>query len=144
MKPVASHYPYTLSTLGDHLRKRRLDLGLRQGDVAAQLAVNISTVTNWEKNYTAPPLSLIPRVNAFLGYDPVEEDFDSLSLGERVVRARQRLGMTQKDLARRLGVDPSTLAHWEHGSRRAMPEYRAKLEAFVDGVRFPGHSWSKL
>jgi DNA-binding transcriptional regulator YiaG len=76
-------------------------------------------------------LHLIPRVIAFLGYDPSPERSESLSLGERVVRARQRTGMTQKDLARRLGVDPSTLAHWEYGRREPMPVNRATLEAFV-------------
>jgi hypothetical protein len=35
---------------------------------------------------------------------------------------------------RRLGVDPSTLAHWEYGRRQPMPENRAKLEAFVERV----------
>jgi transcriptional regulator with XRE-family HTH domain len=130
MKPVASHYPYTLSTLGDHLRKRRLDLGLRQGDVAAQLAVNISTVTNWEKNYTAPPLSLIPRVIAFLGYDPRPEPAESLSFDQQIVRARQRVGLSQKALAQHLGVDPGTLAKWERGEREPAPEYRQQLFDF--------------
>jgi transcriptional regulator with XRE-family HTH domain len=39
-------YPDALVTLGDHIRKRRLDLGLRQRDVAAQFGVNVNTVTN--------------------------------------------------------------------------------------------------
>jgi transcriptional regulator with XRE-family HTH domain len=131
MKPDSLPYSHTLETIGDHLKTRRLDLGLRQKDVAQQLGVKTETVTNWEKNYTAPQLYLIPRVIQFLGYDPVEDDSDSLSLGERVVRVRQRLGITQKDLARRLGVDPSTLAHWEYGRRRPMPKNRAKLEEFI-------------
>jgi transcriptional regulator with XRE-family HTH domain len=130
-KPVALPYPDTLETIGDHLKTRRLDLGLYQKDVARQLGVKTETVTNWEKNYTAPQLYLIPRVIVFLGYDPVEDESDTLSLGERVLRARKRLGMTQKDLARQLGVDPGTLTHWEHGRRRPMPENRAKLESFV-------------
>jgi transcriptional regulator with XRE-family HTH domain len=81
-------YSDTLATLGDHIRKRRLDLGLRQRGVATQLGVNVNTLPNWEKHHSSPQLYLIPRVIAFLGYDLVEEDFDSMSLGERVVRVR--------------------------------------------------------
>jgi transcriptional regulator with XRE-family HTH domain len=87
MKPVALTYPDTLETIGDHIKIRRLDLGLLQKDVARQLGVTTCTVTNWEKNYSSPKLHLIPRVIAFLGYEPVSDDFDSLSIGERVVRA---------------------------------------------------------
>ena len=134
MKPVALPYPDTLTTLGDHVRTRRLDLGLYQKDVARQLGVKTETVTNWEKNYTSPQLYLIPRVITFLGYDPVQDESESLSLGERVVRARHRLGMTQKDLARQLGVDPSTLAHWEYGRRQPMPENWATLERLITTV----------
>jgi transcriptional regulator with XRE-family HTH domain len=125
-------YPDTLETIGDHIKTKRLDVGLFQKDVARQLGVKTETVTNWEKNYTSPQLYLIPRVTAYLGYDPVEDDSDSLSLGERVARARKRLGMTRKDLARRLGVDPSALVHWKHGGRQSTRENRAKLEAFVE------------
>ena len=127
-------YPDTLETIGDHLKTHRLDLGLYQKDVARQLGVKTETVTNWEKNYTSRQLYLIPRIIAFLGYDPFEDDSDSLSLGQRVVRTRQRRGMTQKDLARQLRVDPGTLALWEYGRRLPMPEIRAKLEKFITTV----------
>ena len=91
-------------------------------------------MTNWEKNYTSPQLCLLPRIIEFLGYDPLDDDSESLSLGEQVVRARRRLGITRKELARRLRVDPSTLAHWENGRRLLMPENRAKLEKLITTV----------
>ena len=49
--PLPPAYPQVLLTIGDHLRKRRLDLGLLQRKLAA--GVNESTVTNWELNRTA-------------------------------------------------------------------------------------------
>lgn len=132
MKPVALSYPDALETIGHHIKTRRLDFGLYQKDVARQLGVKTETVTSWERNYTAPKLSLIPWVITFLGYDPVQDEIESLSLGERMVRARYPFGMTQKDLARRLGVDPGTLAHWEYGRRQSVQENRAKLHEFVE------------
>ncbi|MBI1805486.1 MAG: helix-turn-helix transcriptional regulator [Ignavibacteria bacterium] len=53
-KPCNKAYPRDLRTLGDHIRKRRLDLGLHQKDVAARVNATTSSVTNWEKNRTSP------------------------------------------------------------------------------------------
>jgi DNA-binding XRE family transcriptional regulator len=69
-KPLPPAYPSELRTLGDHLRKRRLDLGLLQCDVAEKLQVNPMTVCNWETNRTSPQLRFMPRIIAFLGYNP--------------------------------------------------------------------------
>ena len=81
-------------TLGDHLRKRRLDLGLLQKDVAQRLGVNIDTVTNWELNRTEPALRFIARIIRFLGRMP----FDATrgSLPERLRGYRQIFGLPQK------------------------------------------------
>ena len=38
-------------------------------------------------------------------------------LAEQLVRQRTRLGLSQKEFAEHLGVDPSTLAKWEQGRR---------------------------
>ena len=39
-------YPVELRSIGDHIRKRRLDLGLLQIEVAVQIGVTESTVWN--------------------------------------------------------------------------------------------------
>lgn len=64
-------YPLEPRTLGDHIRKKRLDLGLQQQEVATQIGVTKSTVWNWEHG-TKPELIHIPAVLAFLGYVPWE------------------------------------------------------------------------
>ena len=93
--------------LGDHLRQRRLDLGLLQRDVAEKLQVNQMTVCHWETNRTSPQLRFIPSIVAFLGYSPYHPQSDSL--GKRICTRRQVLGISQKKLAVLLGIDPSTL-----------------------------------
>jgi DNA-binding transcriptional regulator YiaG len=47
-KAPAPAYPETLKTLGDHLRKRRLDLRLLQRQAAQKLGVDKASVHNWE------------------------------------------------------------------------------------------------
>jgi ribosome-binding protein aMBF1 (putative translation factor) len=107
MKPVASHYTQELRSLGDHIRKPRLDLGLFQKDVARQLDVTTLMVTNWEMNRTSPEFHVVSRLIEFLGYVPTAETIREESLGERIVRTRRVLGTPQGQLARRLGVDPT-------------------------------------
>lgn len=57
-------------TLGEHVRKRRLELRLTQKQVAHRLGVNPWTVLNWEKSHTEPPIQSMGVILRFLGYDP--------------------------------------------------------------------------
>ena len=115
-KPLPSAYPRTLKTLGDHLRKRRLDLDLFQKEVAQRLGVGETSVFNWENNLTKPAIKYIPKIIEFLGYVPF--DTSTLSVGEKIVVYRKRLGLSQKRLAHQLGIDPSTLSKWERDKRQ--------------------------
>ena len=115
-KPLPSAYPRTLKTLGDHLRKRRLDLNLLQKEVAQKIGVGETSVYNWENNLAKPALRFIPRIIEFLGYVPF--DTSNLSAGERIVVYRRLLGISQKKLAHRLGIDPCTLSKWERDKRK--------------------------
>lgn len=44
----ATKYPVELSKIGEHIRKRRLDLGLLQVEIAVHIGVTESTVWKWE------------------------------------------------------------------------------------------------
>lgn len=63
-------YPAQLQRLGDHIRKRRLDLRPRQRDLAWRLGADPATVINWEKGRTEPRLQFLPAIIDFLGADP--------------------------------------------------------------------------
>ena len=69
-RPLPTSYPQALKTIGDHIRKKRLDLGLLQKEVAQHVGVDTNSVTNWEKGHTSPRLHIIPRIMEFLGYVP--------------------------------------------------------------------------
>ena len=60
-------YPKVPATLGDHLRKRRHELGFPQKDATDLLGVNPFTLANWEKGYTNPSLRFLPNTIEFLG-----------------------------------------------------------------------------
>ena len=128
-KPSPLPYPAQLNTIGDHLRKRRLDLGMTQCQVAEKLGVTECSIWNWEANYSSPQLRFIPRIIAFLGYDP--NDTQTGSFGERLVAYRYKTGLSQKDLARQLGIDPATLGRWERGEGRPSPKLSWTLSISV-------------
>lgn len=71
-KPVNPAYPAGLNTLGDHLRKTRLDRGLSQPEVARALNVATDTVSGWELNRNQPSLKHAKAITDFLGYIPFE------------------------------------------------------------------------
>jgi transcriptional regulator with XRE-family HTH domain len=116
--PPGRGYPLTLQTLGDHLKKRRLDLRLRQMDVAEQIGVHQGTYEKWEQGTThEPEVRFFPAIVRFLGYDP-SPAVSSEDLGLRLKAARRARGLSQESLARLLGVDESTVQEWEAGKRR--------------------------
>jgi transcriptional regulator with XRE-family HTH domain len=119
-------YPKTVKTVGDAIRKRPMDLGLRQLDVARIIGCNEMTVVNWELGHTAPSIRQITKVIAFLGFDPLGSGG---TMAEKLVNHRKRLGITQKELALNLAIDPSTLARWERGERRPTGRFLEKVQA---------------
>ncbi|MFQ5456897.1 MAG: helix-turn-helix domain-containing protein [Myxococcota bacterium] len=123
-KPPISAYPRELQTWGDRLRKRRLELGLLQKQVACRLGVDAMTVVNWELNRTAPSLRFGPRIIHFLGYAPYDP---SSSPSERLRTAREAVGLSQKRLAQALGVDEDTVAQWERGRKSPGIELAKKI-----------------
>jgi transcriptional regulator with XRE-family HTH domain len=89
-----------------------LDLKLLQKQVAEQIGVHGVTITNWERNASTPVIRYMPAILRFLGYDPLPSPAQSLP--DRLRRARRKFGLTQRKMAERLGVDPSTLRDWEN------------------------------
>jgi transcriptional regulator with XRE-family HTH domain len=114
-KPQSEHYPKEIKSLGDHIRTRRLNLKLLQRHPAEQIGVNGATITNWERNASTPVIRYIPAIIRFLGYDPAPP---ASTLPERLATGRRERGLTQREMAERMGVDPSTLRDWEAGEHQ--------------------------
>ncbi len=98
-------------------------------EVAKLLDVDECTVINWEKHRTKPQLHAIPEIIGFLGYDPSEGC--PKTLGERVLQYRKSCGVSQKELANRIGIDPTTLSRLERNWVRCSPSILKKVSAFL-------------
>ena len=75
-------------TLGEHVRKRRLELTLTQKQAAERLGVNPWTVLNWEKDHTEPPIESMPAIIRFLDYVPFPEP---KNIPERLLAKRRAI-----------------------------------------------------
>jgi transcriptional regulator with XRE-family HTH domain len=123
--------PERLETLGDHLLRRRLLLKLIQRQVAEQIGADVCSLRNWEANRSKPAVEFMPAIIRFLGYNPLPP---GSTWAERLVLGRKAMGLSQKESARRLGVDQSTLAKWERAEREPIGEFAVRAQNFLTGV----------
>lgn len=115
-------------SIGDHVRKRRYELGLSQREAAAAIGICRDALARWESAGKSPDLRIIPAVIRFLGYDPSPEP---ASFPDRLARARKALGLSQIQFADRLGVPAPTLRAWEARLYAPPAARQAQIEASI-------------
>ncbi len=124
-------YPTKLECLGEHIRKRRLDLKLTAREVGKRLGVNMNTVYKWEYHREYPHPRVYGMIVEFLGYEP-----DVLArryCGEKILAYRKLHGISQSRFARKLGIHITTLRQWEKNRRCPKKEFFEKLSLILDG-----------
>ncbi len=127
--PAPQGYPATPTTLGEHIRKCRLDRGELQREAASHIGVSPFTLMNWELGHRQPRLEHRPSIDTYLGYCLVEP---ATRLGERLARWRRANGVSRKALATELGLDDSTLWRLETGiTRQATVSVRAAIRELL-------------
>ena len=120
-----------MTTIGDHIKKARLDRGLTQKQLAAQIGVDPFTILNWETGATNPKLRCMPAITQFLGYQPFPVQPDA-PLYTRLKAYRQELGFTWEQLAKLLKLNVSTIQKWEAGkSKEPTQETLEKVDHFL-------------
>ncbi len=136
--------PKEPTTLGGHLRKRRLQLKLFQAEAARKLEVSTVTLSRWESDRLHPTWPYWPRIVAYLGYDPFANPalgrpkgnetlgvaflthHPTATLGQRILGFRFQQRKTRKQLAQELGISVKTLWGWE--TNRHQPNRSLSLQ----------------
>ena len=59
-------------TLGERIRRSRLELGLYQAQLARRAGLDEMTLVNWEKDRTVPRERKLARLARALGLEPIE------------------------------------------------------------------------
>jgi ribosome-binding protein aMBF1 (putative translation factor) len=61
-KPPPKGYPANPTSLGQAIRKGRMDLGLTQRQLAERFGVNVWNVRDWERGRSAPARGVFPAI----------------------------------------------------------------------------------
>ena len=128
-RPPNPAYPTELITIGDHLRKARMDRGLYQAAVARILNSTEDSIKNWENNHNIPKVSKMKGVIEFLGYVPYS--WENGTRGMRLYVARQSSGLSYKNLGRIIKVDPATISGIERKENVVIGRVRDQCEKFI-------------
>ena len=100
-----------------------------QIDVAKIIGVTRDCICYWENHRTTPSLEYMPKIIQFLGYVPY--DYPLNTLRERVITYRKSQSLSQREMAKKLNIDPSTLAELERNVRKPMKKTLEKLQEFL-------------
>jgi transcriptional regulator with XRE-family HTH domain len=103
-----------------------------QKEVANKLKTTVCTYRNWEKNWRNPSIINIPKIIEFLNYIPW--DMTCKNLSEKIIAYRKLHGLRQKDLARKIGVDPCAIGSWERDEHKPENRLLKKLDVFFSSA----------
>ena len=110
------------------------NLGLLQREVAKVLGVDVDSVCQWEMGHRQPKVALFPGIIDFLGYVPGKP---AASFPEALRIARQLAGLSQEQLAKRAGIDESSVAKWERGETIPFAATVRRLSRFFEKIGRP-------
>jgi len=141
--------PNQPTTIGGHLRKRRLELRIHQSEAAARLGVSTVTMSRWECDKVYPTWAQQGAITAYLGHDPFKDPSrggpqgnesdavalfsttTSLSLGQKIRKRRLELKQSRENCAKALGVSRKTLWGWETGRHEPIGHLQRRVEEFL-------------
>ncbi len=129
-RPKKPDYPYHPVSVGDHIKKRRMDLSILQKDVADQFGISLCTISNWENNEGEPQVNYFPAIIAFLGFLPLS--IDTSTLGGRIKLHRYQQGLNHEDMGKLLGVDGTTVGGWERNEHVPHPKLLRVLNKYLN------------
>jgi DNA-binding XRE family transcriptional regulator len=133
-------------TIGEHLRKKRFDSGLRQSQVARKLKVSGRTLSLWECDKVYPVWEHHQRIIDYLGYDPfpscgLKDPYGNETNGvaslspsplcQKLKTRRLELKLTREECVKMLHVCLKTLRSWENGWRQPCRKHRDAINPFL-------------
>jgi transcriptional regulator with XRE-family HTH domain len=109
-----------------------MDLGHTQRTLAQRLHCCLQTVSKWERGISLPLASHWGGIATVLGPElvPTRDGFPG-----RLRTARLRLGLTQAELARRMGVHERTVRNLETGTSGPSQATLERLRAILGDSR---------
>ncbi len=128
-------YPEAARTIGEHVRRKRMDQGRLQRDLAAALGVSKGEPRQLGDGPGGARARWLPAIIRYLGYDPRPR---AALFGDRIRAAREADGLSQRELAAQLQIDPGTVTRWERGElMKPYLSVQRMFEEYVDSTKEP-------
>ena len=125
-----------VAALSTRIREKRVALGLTRRMLADCLGVDLSTLSQWERNSRQPNGHNIELINRWLARseegDAVQqsihgEPIQPSMLGEVIRNRRKELSQSRSEAAASMGVSLTSVTMWEAGKRSPSRRYKRKL-----------------
>ena len=116
-KPKDRKYPKEVLTVGDEIKKIRLDRNLTQKEVSKHLKVNKNFIYELELNKRKLTIFALHKAYLFLGYIPKILKIDENILQGKLFIYRIKKSLTYTKLSIQIDLDKSTLSNFEKGLR---------------------------
>jgi len=130
--PHKHWYPEKPQTIGEYIRKVRMDKQLFQEDIALLIGVSTDCITNWENGRANPQIQYMPKILEFLGFMPLE--IDEYTLSGMIKSYRVKNGLSHKKMGDVLGVDASTIRAWEKGESISQVKTKKLIEKLIGKI----------
>jgi transcriptional regulator with XRE-family HTH domain len=106
--------PRVTNTIGDHIRKQRLERNIDQQDLAKQFRVSSIALSNWELNRKPTPPKHLQNIIYFLGYVPkIKIGFDRFGTYTQLYRKQQEISLQK--FSEHINIDIEEIKHLEQG-----------------------------
>jgi len=142
--------PTQPTTIGGHLRRRRMQLEIFQPEAARMLGVSTVTLSRWECDKIFPTPEFHQPIITYLGQDPfvtaphpqLKSIQSNETNGVAILSHAERIGLaikqcrlerklTRKQCAGSIGVDPRMLRDWENGKHSPIGHLRERVSEFL-------------
>jgi transcriptional regulator with XRE-family HTH domain len=137
-----------INKFADQLLLERSSLGLNQQQIADAISISQQAIARWETGSSYPRLAVLNRLCDFIENKYLENGNESRlrnassqipnlyltqnSLSHWIRYARKRKNLRQQDVAEKLGILRSTIAHWETGRTKPSKETLIEFENLVE------------
>ncbi len=120
-------YPESPQTIGQHLKKCRLELRPTQEAVAQIFGVTYNTLCHWATGQTEPEVCMLPAITQFLGFSPLSR-FDDFQ--------REDSGIAQAPRARQASASRTARSRCEIGEQLGSRAHQAPrpVQTFISQV----------
>ena len=102
--------------IGERIRKARTERGMTQKELADKCGMFDSAIRRYELGTQKPKRETIERIATALEIDVcrIYVGDTELTMGDRIRKYRKDCGLTQSEVAKKIGVTKQTICKYEH------------------------------